>query len=113
MEYVNPDIETPIRINCEMFKSAFSKSEYKTVIVNDSSRVSQLENVFREIIYDSSSKGIDVRYKFSLLFSLIQETLPLTICMDKFKNVMVDGRLVKECKFKELLGQIINEIPKN
>jgi hypothetical protein len=111
INYVYPNIETFIAVNCEDFESSFQHIEYKSLIINDTAKLMKLENEYKRIKYYRKSNEIDVRYKLSIYFKSI-EGMPLIICMDRFKNAIMGGRRIRNCKFKILLGELIDSIPK-
>lgn len=96
IKYVNPYIETFIRVKCDSFEKSFNKKQVHISVINDSTVLDDFSEIFKRITFSNGKKDIDVRRKF--YFSSNNNKYPQIICMDRFNNILVDGRPVKKNK---------------
>lgn len=92
--FVEKEIETPFRISCDYFEKAFGK-QYSKKFIKDKKEVSLFKKYLNECKYADVSKEIDVRIKVLIYCSNGRK---ITLCIDKFDNVLLNGKLIKQNK---------------
>lgn len=97
-------METPARILCDNFATAFNKS----VIVNtisQSDSIALFTSFVSKAKYAKHNSEIDVRCKF--VYEL-DDTHTITVCTNG-RNILLDGRLIKRNKkFITFLNSVVN-----
>src|SRR5690349_13388790 len=68
IKYVNPYIESPIRINYQLFDSSFKPSMCKDTVIIDNQLLNSIQKAIGNIRYSRKNRQIDVRCKVSLFF---------------------------------------------
>ena len=90
-------ITTPMSVSCSEFENTFPRENYANQNFNDSIHVSQLGHALSRIKFAKKNRQhINVRAKIYLEYGTSRPESIL--CVDKFYNMELDGRLIKRNK---------------
>jgi hypothetical protein len=90
-------ITTPMSVSCSEFEKSFPSKNYATQNLDDSAHVSQLGRALSRVEFaKNESRHINVRAKVYLEYGNAHPERVL--CVDKFYDVELDGRLIKRNK---------------
>jgi hypothetical protein len=100
-------IETPARVTCDNFATAFnSRLTVNAVTQNDS--VAMFSSYLQKARYAKHDRGIDVRCKFVYVLDDINTA---TVCTNGL-DILINGRMIKKDKqFIRFLNSIVHRYP--
>lgn len=97
MKHVSENILTTYSIGCTEFENLFNKNQVKEKIITDSLKLNLLKIELGKIKFKKVKNGnLDVRAKYYIYY--IKEDKPLILCKDKFGQVVINGRFIRNNK---------------
>jgi len=105
--YVDLEIETPFRINCDTFDNFF-KGEIRSFVVNDTAKIARIMEIIDQFVYEKDGKKPDVRQKMKVIKEGGEEII---ICLDGGAAILLNGKPVMfNADFQKLVNDwIMNE----
>jgi hypothetical protein len=93
---VNEGVLTTFAIDCDKFEKSFHEDQIRQELITDSTVLSKMAKALQTVKYSKTNNfSIDVRNKYYLQYS---DGSMQVICSDKFKQVEIDGRAIKNNK---------------
>jgi hypothetical protein len=93
---VNESILTTFDISCDKFEKSFPEAQIRQKQITDSAVLARLAKALQTVKYSGEHKyPFDVRSKYYLQYS---DGSIQVICSDKFKQIQMDGRAIKNNK---------------
>lgn len=96
VNYVKFNIETFDDVRCQEFEKAFKTDQYLKKLIEDSLQLAHISDAFKAIKYKNDTTSINVRAKLYLHYSYKID--PTIICLNKFFDIMINGKLIKKNK---------------
>lgn len=87
-------IETIINTNCDWFDNMF-EGDRKEIVIRDADSLVELEKALNTKSWAQSTPDINVRIKVFVEYKAGGQAI---ICMDAFKHILVNGRLINHNK---------------